>query len=43
MDFKKLWQKHYGKVVAFFSGWFVEAQMDLTGWLNAAKALLGLN
>lgn len=39
---KALFSKHYGKVLAFVAGWAAEAQVDLSSWLAAAKALVGL-
>lgn len=39
---KDLWSKHYGKLFSFLAGWLAEAQVDLSSWLEAAKALVGL-
>jgi hypothetical protein len=33
---------HYGKAVAFFTGWLAEAQVELTGYLKAVLAALGI-
>ena len=37
-DFAKA---HYGKLVAFLAGWLAEAQVGLSGFLEALKALVG--
>ena len=39
---KELLSNHYGKLVAFVGGWAAEAQVDLSAWLEAARALVGL-
>ena len=39
VDFLKA---HYGKLVAFVTGWLAEAQVELSGYLKAALAALGL-
>ena len=33
---------HYGKAVAFFTGWLAEGQAGLTDYIKAALAALGL-
>lgn len=39
LDFIKA---HYGKAVAFFTGWVAEAQVELSAYLKAALAALGI-
>lgn len=33
---------HYAKLVAFLTGWLAEAQVELSGYLKAALAALGI-